>query len=392
MIFKRISMKLPTFSFFSLIISGVLSGLSVPNVASQEWTVPDGGRLVAVWSQEELKPHVRSQAQSLIEIRHNFEKAGLPGQSWRYDHIYTLMKNITVTEESSTATRDEIKYYRARLMQHSHNFYGAERLLSEIKSNSRYFATATLMLAQVLNEQERHQDAKSACLKLLLTDPDIAAGCAAATRPEMTESLQALLQTIAQRSDNDILNSWFMYQSVSGYVREGQPEKALSSYFKWHNNSSESELTVADLSIISDAYIEMNQPYEVIELLSNKISTKFPDDALVIQLARAEKNINSTDATGSRQWQSYATLRMEERIRRNDVSYGELISVYYAELKNDYRSAKFWREKYRRKIHQDRALSGVTAEVKPTLDVSQKIDDSDVSFLGFLSYSLSTTE
>ena len=183
-----------------------------------------------------------------------------------------------------------------------------------------------------------------------------------------------------------------MYQSVSGYVREGQPEKALSSYFKWHNNSSESELTVADLSIISDAYIEMNQPYEVIELLSNKISTKFPDDALVIQLARAEKNINSTDATGSRQWQSYATLRMEERIRRNDVSYGELISVYYAELKNDYRSAKFWREKYRRKIHQDRALSGVTAEVKPTLDVSQKIDDSDVSFLGFLSYSLSTTE
>jgi hypothetical protein len=83
---------------------------------------------------------------------------------------------------------------------------------------------------------------------------------------------------------------------------------------------------------------------------------------------------------------------MEERIRRNDVSYGELISVYYAELKNDNRSAKFWREKYRRKIHQDRALSGVTAEVKPTLDVSQKIDDSDVSFLGFLSYSLSTTE
>jgi predicted Zn-dependent protease len=389
---QRFSMRLSTFSLFPLIMSGVLSGLSMSSVASQEWTVPNDNELVATWSQEELKPQVHSQAQSLIEVRHNFEKAGLPGQSWRYDHIYTLMKNITVTNETSEATSDEIKYYRARLMQHSHNFYAAEHLLREVKTNSRYFSTATLMLAQVLVEQERYQDANSVCLRLLLQNPDIAAGCAAATHPEMTESLQTLLQTIAERSDNDILNSWLMYQSVSGYVREGQPEKALSSYLQWYGNNSVSELTVADLSIIADAYIEMNQPHEVIELLSNKISTKFPDDALVIQLARAEKHINSTNITGSRQWQSYATLRMEERIRRNDVSYGELISVYYAELKNDSRSAKVWSEKYRRKIHQDRALSGVTAEVKSTLDVSQKVDDSDVSFLGFLSYSLSTTE
>lgn len=346
---------------FNIFIFSVFSFSGMANSSTSGWTVPENDRLVLRWTQAELKPETSTQEQSLRDIRKHFNFAGLPGQSWRYDHIYSLMKNINLKDASKhSAEQDEITYYRARLMQHSHNFHGAELLLNTIQEGSRYFSAAKLLLAQVLFEQERYNDAKSACLNLVLVQADIAAGCTAATMKEISEPLQGVLANLIQRSNDELIQSWFLYQSVRGYLGNNEPQKALDLYLsgRAESNSNSAELTVADLALVAEAYLRLQRPQAVIDLLSDRIVKRYPDDALILQLARAEKQLDQ--GGGDRSWRSYATVRMEERVRRNDVSYGELISIYYLELKNNIELSEVWKKKYQQKINDEEEFSSTT--------------------------------
>ena len=68
------------------------------------------------------------------------------------------------------------------------------------------------------------------------------------------------------------------------------------------------------------------KPEEVTVLLQGSGHADYPDDALIVQLARAEQQSASADFY----WRDYAEERITQRIKRRDTSYSELISLYFS--------------------------------------------------------------
>ncbi|MDF1763641.1 MAG: hypothetical protein P1U57_09545 [Oleibacter sp.] len=348
---------------FKVLLLLTLSSLSFSSLS--EWSKPSGDRLLVQWSEDELKTQSYTNEEYLEKIRENFLYSGLPGQSWRYDKIYSYIQALGDIEG------DEFKYFKARLLQHSHQFYQSEKILKSIRPLSNYYVASRLMMAQVIVEQRRFEDAKRVCLDLVLVQSDVAAGCMAATLSSISSENQQLLTNLIEHNKTDHsdqkndgkqnISNWFLYQKIRGYTLAGDYEKVLESY---NNLSDNKAFQVADLAMIAEAYLNTNQPQAVFKLLENKISEKHPDDALIIQLARAEdllslqSSVNTQSGLNtevrqtkeSSRWRDYADFRIGQRLLRNDVAYGEVIALYYSTLNKDPKLAELWSNKYEEKV------------------------------------------
>ncbi|MEK9713833.1 MAG: hypothetical protein VW258_14815, partial [Thalassolituus sp.] len=78
----------------------------------------------------------------------------------------------------------------------------------------------------------------------------------------------------------------------------------------------------------SEALLQDDKPEVVLSLLNSYGKADYPDDALIVQLARAEQQSDSVDFY----WRDYAEERINQRIKRRDTSYSELISLYLSTL------------------------------------------------------------
>ncbi|TPD54596.1 MAG: hypothetical protein C9355_07655 [Thalassolituus maritimus] len=308
----------------------LLPVLATPALADVSWSEPDDNMVVARWSKEELKPLPQTHAQRMDEIKKHFEHADKPGESWRYDRIYVLMDGLESESGAvSDVPADELTYYRARLLQHRHEFARAASLLQKIDSDSAYYGSARLMMAQVYGEQNQQKAAREACLSLVLEQTDLAAVCSIALQATAGPAGHGILTALLERlSDDDSpqgrsLSAWALYQKSKSYLNEGKYAEVEALYQQW---SVDARLSVADLVHRSEALLRNKQPEKVMALLQDYGSANYPDDAIIVQLARAEQQSGSTELY----WRDYAEERISQRIKRRDQSYSELISLYFS--------------------------------------------------------------
>jgi len=306
--------------------------LIMPVQALETWSHPDDSVVVARWSKEELKPLPQTSAQRMEEIKKHFVLADKPGESWRYDRIHVLMDGLETSQKDATGvTADEVIYYRARLLQHRHEFVRAAKMLEEINHGSPLFISARLMTAQVYSELGEKAAARNACLSLMLEQADLAAVCSIGLQPIAGAYGHSVLKSLLERLSNDktpegrSLTAWALYQKSKSYLHEKQYARVEALYKRW---SGDAELTVADLVNRSEALLLDEKPQDVITLLKEYGFADYPDDALIVQLARAEQQNDSIDTY----WRDYAEDRINQRIKRRDTSYSELISLYLSTL------------------------------------------------------------
>lgn len=309
--------------------------------ADAQWTTPDDEALLVRWSQEELKPAPQTTEQSLREIQQHFQMAVLPGESWRYDRIHLLMQALE--RRSELPETDQVRYFQARLLQHRHQFTDAASELATISPDSEYYVSARLLLAQVHAELGQYEIAREACISLVLIQADLAAGCTAASTTKPDEKVQSMLTSLLERYDGNSsavardLRHWFLYQKARGLLANKEFLRVQQAYKRWADYD---DLPVADLVILTESMLLSSQPSPVIELLGAYGAMRYPDDALIVQLARAEEQSDGR----SQFWRDYAERRIEQRIRRQDASYSEIISLYYSTLVKDDKTFVEWKE------------------------------------------------
>ncbi len=308
----------------------LLPVLAAPALADVSWSEPDDNMVVARWSKEELKPLPQTHARRMDEIKKHFEHADKPGESWRYDRIYVLMDGLESESGAvSDVPADELTYYRARLLQHRHEFARAASLLQKINSSSAYFSSARLLMAQVYGEQNQQKAAREACLSLVLEQTDLAAVCSIGLQSTAGSAGHGILTALLERLSHDnspqgrSLSAWALYQKSKSYLNEGKYAEVEALYQQW---SDDELLSVADLVHRSEALLRNKQPEKVMALLRDYGFANYPDDALIVQLARAEQQIGSAELY----WRNYAEERISQRIKRRDQSYSELISLYFS--------------------------------------------------------------
>ena len=308
----------------------LLPVFAAPAFADVSWSEPDDNMVVARWSKEELKPLPQTHAQRMDEIKKHFEHADKPGESWRYDRIYVLMDGLESESGAvSDVPADELTYYRARLLQHRHEFARAASLLQKIASDSAYYSSARLMMAQVYGEQNQEKAAREACVSLMLEQSDLAAVCSIGLQSTAGSAGHGILTSLLKRLSHDnspqgrSLSAWALYQKSKSYLNEGKYAEVEALYQQW---SGDMLLSVADLVNRSEALLRNKQPEKVMALLRDYGFANYPDDALIVQLARAEQQIGSAELY----WRDYAEERISQRIKRRDQSYSELISLYFS--------------------------------------------------------------
>ena len=296
---------------------------SVTASAETTWSEPADDIVVAQWSPEELKPLPQTDEQRMNEIKKHFQRADLPGESWRYDRIFVLVEGLNAEDS------DLIPYYQARLLQHQHKFNEAAQLLSTISSASPVFVSARLMMAQVYTELGHFKSAREACTSIILQQADLAAVCGVASKSSIGESEQALLSALLDRyarSDDEVNQSmaaWTLYQKGLGYLNAADYDSVEQAYSRWGDAAS---LRVADLVLLSEAQLRNQHPQKAMTLLESYGHQHYPDDAIIVQLARAEKQLNRSD----RVWRDFAKERISQRVQRQDESYAELIALYFS--------------------------------------------------------------
>jgi len=294
------------------------------------WSVPDDNHIVAQWSISEIKALPETDAQKIQEIRQHFSVADRPGESWRYDRIYLLMQDLK-SGASTAVSDDELNYYQGRLLQHRHEFEESEQILSQITEFSPFFTSAVLMRSQINIESGNADQARQACLSLVLKQADLAAVCSIATEENVSKESHELMTSVLKRLSRDdspsgrALTAWVSYQKARSYLNKGQYASVKEVYEAWGDVS---DMTVADLVTYSEALLQNNQPSDVLRLLESFGHSAYPDDALIVQLARAEKQADRSTT----EWRDFATVRMAQRVQRRDQSYSELIALYLSTI------------------------------------------------------------
>ena len=308
----------------------LMPALAAPAMADTSWSEPDDYAVVARWSKEEIKPLPQTFAQRIEEIRKHFTLADKPGESWRYDRIYVLMDGLTAQKIAASGVgADELTYYRARLLQHRHEFARAAALLQKIDPGSVFFSSARLMMAQVYGEQNQQKAAREACVSIMLEQSDLAAVCSIGLQETAGSAGHGILTAQLERLSSDdspqgrSLTAWALYHKAKSYLNEGKYEQVEALYQRW---SDDALLSVADLVNRSEALLRNDKPAQVTSLLQRYGHEDYPDDALIVQLARAEQQSESADFY----WREYAEERITQRIKRRDTSYSELISLYFS--------------------------------------------------------------
>ena len=327
-VLRKNKFEKPFFHSFFLLI---FAAMPVMVNASPLIREPEDSELIVRWSSAELRPQVLSPELIKQEIFHHFSLAALPGQSWRYDRVH---QQLMVLGDDPQAASADLKYIRARLLQHRHRFAEAAELLLGVDPQSEFYVSSRLLLAQVNTELGYSAKANSACAGLFLLAPDLALGCTFASGFQNDDVRGPFLDRLIEQyskagnPDSDALLYWFMYQKAR-HLMAAEAYRAVSALYQRY--ASAEALSVADLVIYSEALLRSGNAGEVLALLQPFMSTLHPDDALIVQLARAE----SMQALPGTYWRDFARQRIDERIRRQDRGYDELIALYHATLREN---------------------------------------------------------
>ncbi len=322
---------------YKVVIMILLSSLALTGQAQTRWQDPAMDTVVATFTNDQLYPGKLAPTTPLDTLSTHFQRANQLGQSWRYDHIRSLLGQIDPALRASPS----VLYFRARLLQHEHKFSTAATLLEQIPPSHRQSLDAQLMLSQVLYQQDLIPAAQTICRRLALkTAPPIVAACMAAASKAFEPKLMQLMTTGLTQTQAPDARAWIQSQLARMALLGSQPDLAwywAEAQRKEHGLAS---LSVPDVVFWSELALQQQQPNIILNQLEFLAGTEQISDGILVLLAQAEQQADSLGP-----WQQRAFERVQLREQRGDLDYAETIARFYLTIKKQPQQAMPWAQR-----------------------------------------------
>ena len=212
----------------------------------------------------------------------------------------------------------------ADVLQHRHDFAGAERVLDSVLQTNTADSQARLMRANIRLAQGRAREATRDCSALIgRMDAVVTTACVAqaiSLDGRLSESHALLANTLNQRMGRNEQEAWAFAVLAELAERDGMPGESIAAMDK----SLSGDPTRAALRIqAADLLLRTNQPTRVLEVLQ----PLSPGEPVLLRRAIAAQRLNAPNAEAiARQWQ-LARKRADELglpKHERDVALGEL--------------------------------------------------------------------
>lgn len=274
---------------------------------------------------------------TLADIETLLTQAQYPGKSaYNVGRANALLKPHLQQDVSANAW-----YLSARILQHQHQFKAALQDLDKAIAQNNSLISAWLLKANIHLALAQYSQARSACVSLLgQADMLTVASCSLEVESyqnKLTASYQQLADLVARYGlPDDESQAWVVQILADMAHRLGNNNTAID----WLAQYSKPLKPTSLLVLWSDIQLENNQADEVYQQLTNVLKqAEFKDDALLLRLAIAEKQMN----TGS-YWAEQTLARVQLRIQRNDRFHAGEIARFYIDIAPNPDKALHWAE------------------------------------------------
>lgn len=318
-------------------------------VIAEAYTPTDSQQIVAQWtiatstSLKDLQTQQRLQPQdvaSVVQLANQYlAQAAQPGQSRLYGVAEALLKPLI---EKNTQDFSVLLAW-AQVQQHQHRFGVAQDVLQKILAQQPDNLTANLLAARLQLIQGDAIAAQAICLRLLgHADLLTLSACTLEARStlgakELGDSYVQLQEIVnSQGLPDDERQVWIMQILADMAQRLDKPQAAID-YLNTLTSSNSLSVWVQ----WADAQLALKSYQRVMDQLTPLVNTNTAaDDALLVRLAIAEKNLVSAT-----RWQDQVRQRMTLRELRDDQAHAADLAIYYLDVAPDAQKAVHWAER-----------------------------------------------
>jgi tetratricopeptide (TPR) repeat protein len=335
-----------------IFISAILFSLnSIAKVYS-----PTANQVVASW---DTSQSINNTRVSLQNVEWHLQQSQYAGSSNLHLRQASLMLDKLLDTQ---AGQPEYWYYKARVLEHQHQFVLALQALDNAIELDETFVSAWLMKSNVLLIMGQNDKATKTCLSLVgLANIDIALACSLQTAKgtEQVKSAYTKLLPIVNRIEYDTKNipasnMWLVQLAADMATQLGLIQQSAA----WMNTYPLEKTPISYMSQWADTQLELGQYENVLHRLGAIVQQAgYQDDALLMRLAMAEIKLME-DAKSSNKWQLAAKNRVTLRLQRNDTFHAADLSRFYLYIQPDFEQALFWAQQnlLQSQSHEDHAL------------------------------------
>ena len=309
------------------------------------YTPQSGDEIIARWTitnstLKTLKTDLHLKPDDLVktlELTNAYlAQAAQPGQSRFYGLAQAALKPFI---EKNSSNKD-LWLAWAQVQQHQHNFLIAQDALTKVLQEDPINENANLLAARIYVIQDKPLAARNACLKLLgsadlLTVTACSLEANAYLHPDDLKNNYQQLEDLIKRQGlpSDERANWLIQLLADLAMRNKEPEIAA----KWLEQRLQNA-SVNYLAQWADVQLALNNSILVMNHLSPIVNnTPDIDDALLLRLTIAEKNLNQTN-----HWQTILAERVSLREQRQDSLHASELALYYLDINPNPQKALYW--------------------------------------------------
>lgn len=311
-----------------------LSSKTAPQVPN------DPQRVVAEWSvqAEYVQANNPASKQATMTLAANLiNDASQPGKSHLYGRVNAIIEPWLQADADA-----ELWYLKARIEQHNHQFDAALAILDKILVDQPKHNNANLMAVRLNLIKQSFDQAKHHCRQLTADAyMNVVAVCLleVASHEGQLASSYALLKNMFKGAElappyrlwiglmlSDMANRLALFEESASWLAQFAIDDDLSYLTTW-----------------AETQLKLNQPQAVINRLA-QIHESNPaiEDALLLQLALAEHQLNSRQNTHHDRWKQLISQRVRLRELRQDNHHAGELAQYYLWLEHNPAKAKHW--------------------------------------------------
>jgi tetratricopeptide (TPR) repeat protein len=291
---------------------------------------PTANQVVASWDPSQSLDNTRV---SLQNVEWHLQKSQYAGSS----NLHLRQASVMLDNlEEIQANKAEYWYYKARVLEHQHQFTAALQALDNSLKLDETFISAWLMKSNLLLLMGENNNAKQTCLRLIgMANVDIALACSLQTAKGMDQiktayaKLQPLVKRLHHDTDNIAAsNIWFVQLAADMATQLNLIQQSAV----WMSTYPLEKTPISYMSQWADTQLDLGQYENVLDRLGEIMQqVGYQDDALLMRLAMAEVQSNQESHHNGTQkkWQSSAKNRVTLRLQRNDTHHAADLSRFY---------------------------------------------------------------
>jgi tetratricopeptide (TPR) repeat protein len=320
---------------------------------------PTANQVVASWDSSQSLDNTRVSLQNVEWHLQQSQYAGSSNLHLRQASV--MLDNL----EETQANKPEYWYYKARVLEHQHQFTAALQALDNSLKLDETFISAWLMKSNLLLLMGENNSAKQTCLRLIgMANVDIALACSLQTAKGMDQiktayaKLQPLVKRLHHDTDNiEASNIWLVQLAADMATQLNLIQQSAV----WMSTYPLEKTPISYMSQWADTQLDLGQYKNVLDRLGEIMQqVGYQDDALLMRLAMAEVQSNQESHHNGTQkkWQSSAKNRVTLRLHRNDTYHAADLSRFYIYIEPNPEKALFWAQQNLAQSlsHEDYAL------------------------------------